>query len=128
MKLKKVISVILTLTLLVGSVLCFSVSAGALYYSQGQKVARAITDEGIVMLKNENDALPVEKGGKVALFGDAQRMGPKDNEGTWNMKGYIPYGYGSETQVGDFDGKEISIRSTHSMRPKRTAKSRSTAR
>ena len=104
---KKLISILLTLSLLVNGLLCFSTGAGALYYSQGQKIARAITDEGIVMLKNENSVLPIKKGGKVALFGDAQRMGPKDNDGTWNMKGYIPYGYGSETQVGDFDGKEI---------------------
>ena len=32
--------------LLAGSMLCFSFSAAALYYSQGQKIARVITDEG----------------------------------------------------------------------------------
>ena len=104
---RKLLSLMLTLSLLTCFIFSLPVSAGALDYSQGQKIARAITDEGIVMLKNENGALPIRKGGKVALFGDAQRMGPKDNDGTWNMKGYIPYGYGSETQAGDFGGKEI---------------------
>ena len=104
---RKILSVILTLTLFAGSLFCFSFRGSALYYSQGQKIARAIADEGIVLLKNENAALPVARGGAVALFGEAQRFGPKDNEGTWNMRGYIPYGYGSESQVGDFDGKGI---------------------
>ena len=106
-KSKKILSVILTVSLLAGGLLCLSPGADALYYSEGQKLARAITDEGIVLLKNENNALPLAQGSTVALFGEAQRMGPKDNDGTWNMRGYIPYGYGSETQVADFDGKQI---------------------
>ncbi len=104
---KKSISVILTLCLLMGSMLCFPFSAKALYYTEGQKLARVITDEGIVLLKNDNAALPLRQGETVALFGDAQKMGPKDNDGTWNMRGYIPYGYGSETQVGDFSDYPI---------------------
>ena len=103
---KKVISILLTLTLLAGSMLCFSVGAGAVYYSEGQKIARVITDEGIVLLKNENEALPIAHGASVALFGDAQRQGPKD-EDFWNKRGYIAYGYGSESQAGDFGDKEI---------------------
>ena len=103
---KKVLSVILTLSLLAGSLFGFSLSAGALYYSQGQKIARVITDEGLVLLKNDNKALPIAPGGSVAIFGDAQRLGPKDEE-FWNKHGYIAYGYGSESQAGDFGGKEI---------------------
>ncbi len=103
---KKAISILLTLSLLLCSVLCFSFSAGALYYSEGQKVARVIGDEGIVLLKNDNAALPIAKGAAVALFGEAQRMGPKD-EDFWNKRGYIPYGYGSESQAGDFGDKQI---------------------
>ena len=103
---KKVISILLTLTLLAGSLLCFSVGAGAVYYSEGQKIARVITDEGIVLLKNENEALPIARGASVALFGDAQRQGPKDEE-FWNKRGYIAYGYGSESQAGDFGDKAI---------------------
>ena len=103
---KKCVSVLLTLCLLAGSLFGFSLSAGAVYYSEGQKVARVIADEGIVMLKNENSALPIAPGAAVALFGDAQRLGPKDEE-FWNKHGYIAYGYGSESQAGDFGGKEI---------------------
>lgn len=103
---KRILSVILTLSLLAGSLLCFSFGAGAVYYSEGQKIARVIADEGIVLLKNENDALPVNRGGSVALFGEAQRIGPKDEE-FWNKRGYIPYGYGSESQAGDFGDKPI---------------------
>ena len=104
---RKILSVILMLTLLAGSLFCFSFRSSALYYSQGQKIARVIADEGVVLLKNENAALPVTQGAAVALFGEAQRFGPKDNDGTWNMRGYIPYGYGSESQAGDFAEKGI---------------------
>ena len=103
---KRILSVLLTLSLLTGSLLCFTIGAGAVYYSEGQKIARVIADEGIVLLKNENDALPIAHGARVALFGEAQRIGPKDEE-FWNKRGYIPYGYGSESQAGDFGGKEI---------------------
>ena len=104
---KRIITIVLTLSLLVSGLLCFSTGVSALYNSQGQKIARAITGEGIVMLKNENATLPVAHGSTVALFGDAQCFGPKDNGGFWNMKGYIPYGYGSQSQAGDFGEKGI---------------------
>ena len=102
---KKLLSILLTLSLLTGSLLCFSFSAGALYYTEGQKVSRVITDEGIILLKNENAALPLASDEKVAIFGEAQKF--NDNGELWNSRGYIPYGYGSQTQVGDFDGKQI---------------------
>ena len=104
---KKLISIVLTLALLVSSAACFSLNAGALYYNGGHKLSRAITQEGLVLLKNENNALPIAHGDSVALFGEAQSFGPKDAEETWFMMGYIPFGYGSETQCGDFDGKGI---------------------
>lgn len=103
---QKAISILLTLSLLAGSLFCFSSGAGALYYSQGQKIARAITDEGLVLLKNENEALPIAPGACVAVFGDAQRLRPSDSD-LGNMKGYFPYSYGSESQAGDFEGREI---------------------
>lgn len=102
-----VLPIILTLSFFLGSVFCFPLTAGALYYSEGQKIARVIADEGIVLLKNENAALPIRSGAGVALFGEAQKLVPNTFQDVWNMRGYIPYGYGSETQVGDFQGKEI---------------------
>ena len=51
---RKIISVLLTLSLLTGSLYGFSFSAGAVYFSEGQKLSRVITDEGIVLLKNEH--------------------------------------------------------------------------
>ena len=104
---KKALSVFLTLSLLAGSLFGFSFSAGALYYSQGQKISRVITDEGLVLLKNENAALPIKPGSAVALFGEAQKLVPNTFQDVWNIRGYIPYGYGSESQVGDFGGKGI---------------------
>ena len=104
---KRILSVILALLLLPGSMFCFPLTAGALYYSQGQKIARVITDEGLVLLKNENAALPIRQGSGVALFGEAQKLVPNTFQDVWNMRGYIPYGYGSESQAGDFGGKAI---------------------
>ena len=106
-KIHKALSVILTLSLLAGSMLCFPLTAGALYYTEGQKIARVITDEGIVLLKNENAALPIRQGSGVALFGEAQKLVPNTFQDVWSIRGYIPYGYGSESQVGDFGGKGI---------------------
>lgn len=102
----RIISFILILSVLAGWIFGFSFSAQALYYREGQKIARVIADEGIVLLKNENAALPVAQGSTVALFGEAQHFGPKD-EDFWNTRGYIPYGYGSESQAGDFGEKGI---------------------
>ena len=104
---KKALSVILTLFLLVSISPQISFRAGALYYSEGQKIARVIAGEGIVLLKNENAALPIAHGSGVALFGEAQKLIPNTFQEVWNVRGYIPYGYGSETQIGDFQGKEI---------------------
>ena len=103
---EKIVSVLLTLSLLAGCLFCLPINAGALYYSEGQKLSRVITREGIVMLKNENEALPIRRGATIAVFGDAQCLGPKDSD-TWYMRGYIPYGFGSQTQAGDFENKPI---------------------
>ena len=105
-KMKKTLSVLLTLCLL-GGALCVPFNARALYYTQGQKLARAIADEGIVLLKNENAALPIQPGGSVAVFGEAQKLVPNTFQDVWSIRGYIPYGYGSESQVGDFADKAI---------------------
>lgn len=104
---KKILSVVLTLCLVMGCLLCFPTGGEALYYTDGQKVSRVIADEGIVLLKNENAALPIARGAKIALFGDAMQLGPFNDSGPWNTRGYIPYGYGSQTQVGDFQEKPI---------------------
>ena len=104
---KKLVSIVLTLSLLAGCALCFPLTANALYYTEGQKIARVITDEGLVLLKNENAALPIARGAAVALFGDAQKLVPGTFQDVWNMRGYIPYGYGSESQAGDFGDKAI---------------------
>ena len=98
---KRWISVLLTLSLVAGSMFCFSFSAGATYYRDGQKIARVIGDEGIVMLKNENAALPIPAGASVAIFGEAQKLISNTFQDIWSIRGYIPYGYGSETQEGD---------------------------
>ena len=107
MKMKKALSVLLTFTLLLGSVFGFSLSASALYYTEGLKVSRVIGDEGIVLLKNENHALPLEKGSGVALFGKPQKIRFADGDPFADPAGYIPFGYGSELQVGDFRDQPI---------------------
>ncbi len=104
---KKSISLLLTFVLLLSGAAGLSFTAGAAYYSEGQKLARVIGDEGIVLLKNDNAALPIPPKSTVAVFGDAQKMGPKDREDVWNMRGYIAYGYGSETQCADQEAYPI---------------------
>lgn len=42
---------------MVSSLLCLPLNAGRLYYNDGHKLSRAITREGLVVLKNENNTI-----------------------------------------------------------------------
>ena len=53
-------------------------------YNYIKNVAKKVDTEGTVLLKNENDALPLENGTKVSLFGITQ-----------SANNYITTGYGS---------------------------------
>ncbi len=59
---------------------------GELLYGEVSKAAEEMAAEGIVLLKNENDALPLRKDDRVALFGRC----------AWN---YFAVGYGSGGDV-----------------------------
>ncbi len=59
---------------------------GSLLYGEVSKTAEAMAQEGIVLLKNEGDALPLKKDDRVALFGRC----------AWN---YFAVGYGSGGDV-----------------------------
>ena len=50
-----------------------------------KKTARAAAAEGIVLLKNDNNALPLEKGAKVAVFGRSQMNYYKSGTGSGGM-------------------------------------------
>jgi beta-glucosidase-like glycosyl hydrolase len=108
---KQLVSMILTASIIF-------TCAGALipvnaYHSDyGENVARAIMDEGIVLMKNEENALPLQKGERIALFGEAQIL-RLYNSSEFNSSesmtidtlsvqhGYIPYGAGSSQALGD---------------------------
>ena len=92
----------------------------------GKAVSQALGDEGIVLLKNENDALPLEKGASVALFGEGQYLRLytaddfKTDEDTLKLlnssthstlgvqHGYVPWGAGSSRALGE-GGVEAKI-------------------
>ena len=54
-------------------------------WKEYESTARQAVAEGLVLLKNENSALPVEKGAKVALFGRMQAHYYKSGTGSGGM-------------------------------------------
>ncbi len=68
----------------------------------GQWVARKIMDEGMVLLKNENNALPLSENQTIALFGESQVAAYNSSVDTLTpQNGYIPFGAGSAKALGD---------------------------
>ena len=62
----------------------------------GAAIARQINDEGVVLLKNENNALPLAKGATVALFGEGQADHfDTSKDSLQTQTGYIPFISGS---------------------------------
>lgn len=64
---------------------------------------RAITGEGIVLLKNENNALPLKSGAKVALFGEGQADRYQQGAGIDSLTyqaGFVAFGAGSSRALG----------------------------
>ncbi|MFW6203304.1 MAG: beta-glucosidase BglX, partial [Marinilabilia sp.] len=57
-----------------------------LVHSQHLDVARQLAEESVVMLKNEKETLPLEKGTKVALIGPLADQ-PYEQLGTWIFDG-----------------------------------------
>ena len=118
---KMFVSVILTLILVVVAIMpaLFQINVEAKADENGQKVSRALGDEGIVLLKNENNALPLKKGDSVALFGEGQHLRLytaedfKTDEDTLKLlnssthatlgvqHGYVPWGAGSSRALGE---------------------------
>ncbi len=58
-------------------------------------VVRQISDESIILLKNDNNALPLKEQSNVALFGDAQVLKYQSVYCLIEQPGYIPYAAGS---------------------------------
>ena len=122
-------SVILILVIAVSIILpvtLSSVRVSAKADENGKDVARAIGDEGLVLLKNENSALPLKKGEKIALLGEGQYLRLysaedfKTDEDTLKLlnssthttlgvqHGYVPWGAGSSRSLGE-GGLEAKI-------------------
>ncbi|WP_040195840.1 beta-glucosidase [Candidatus Soleaferrea massiliensis] len=68
----KVISTVLSAAILCTSLVAVQTTAFAAPSNYGLEVAERIADEGIVLLKNENGGLPLEKGAKISTFGTTQ--------------------------------------------------------
>ncbi len=103
---------------IIAPLLFTGVSVKAVADENGKAVARKLGDEGIVLLKNENNALPLEKGASVALLGEGQYLRLysaedfKTDEDTLKLlnssthatlgvqHGYVPWGAGSSRALG----------------------------
>ena len=78
-KVKHIAATMLTLTVISG--ILFSgiknMRVRAMPEAGSTEVARQISDESIVLLKNSNQVLPLKMGSNIALFGDAQVLAYK---------------------------------------------------
>jgi len=63
-----------------------SLADSLLVHPQHLEVARKLAEESVVMLKNENNVLPLKKGTKVALIGPLADQ-PYEQLGTWIFDG-----------------------------------------
>ncbi len=114
----KILTLVLVVCLAIGALSGISVAAtGANKNSVG--VARALSDEGIVLMKNENNALPLKQGANIAIFGEGQHLRlytaedfNHDNsmgiETLQKQHGYIPWGAGSSRALG-VGGKDAAV-------------------
>ena len=65
--------------------------------------ARAITSEGLVLLKNKNNTLPLKNGAKIALFGEGQADRYQQGSGIDTLTyqaGFVAFGAGSSKAMG----------------------------
>lgn len=126
MKMFTVVLAIILITVAIVPVLLAPTVVQAKADPNGKAVARALGDEGIVLIKNENNALPLEKGASVALLGEGQYLRLytaedfKTDEDTLKLlnssthatlgvqHGYVPWGAGSSRALGE-GGVEAKI-------------------
>ena len=114
----KIITFVLVISLVVGVLAGITVQASGADMNGGG-VARALSDEGIVLLKNESNALPLKNGANIAIFGEGQHLRlytasdfNADNsmgiETLQKQHGYIPWGAGSSRALG-VGGKDAAV-------------------
>ncbi len=119
MKMFTVVLAIILITVAIVPVLLAPTVVQAKADPNGKAVVRALGDEGIVLIKNENNALPLEKGTSVALLGEGQYLRLytaedfKTDEDTLKLlnsttittlgvqHGYVPWGAGSSRALGE---------------------------
>lgn len=74
-----------------------------IYTTENRKAARDLAAETIVLLKNDNDVLPLKKQGKIALIGPLADC--KYNVGTWAVTATYQYGTLREAMERALQGK-----------------------
>lgn len=99
---KKKITALILAAAVASSALTFA-SVSAVESISSTEAANLIANEGIVLLKNENNALPLQKGAKIALFGEGQvdRYQWGENiDSLTRQAGFVAFGSGSSRAVG----------------------------
>ncbi len=91
---KRLSAIVLILAMLLSLV---AVPVSAISAPQSKELAREIMNEAAVLMKNDNNVLPLKQGQKVAIFGNGQKYAP----GTY--RGYQVGGGGSGHAVSDSD-------------------------
>lgn len=69
---KKGVAAVLTMAMLFGTIPAVAPIASAKYSPGNPELARQAASDGMVLLQNNNDGLPIPQGGSVALFGQGQ--------------------------------------------------------
>lgn len=93
-----------TAALLVGATIATAAPAvqPTFSISDASAYVRQMMNEGSVLLKNENNALPLKRGESIAIFGEAQINAYDGSLSTLTpQRGYIPFGAGSSKAYAD---------------------------
>ena len=93
-----------TAAILLGATLATAAPAQMPHFAidDASAYVRQMMDEGSVLLKNENGALPIKRGESMALFGEAQINAYDGSLSTLTpQRGYIPFGAGSSKAYAD---------------------------
>lgn len=99
---KKKLTALILAAAVASSAITFA-SVSAVDEISSTDAAKLIASEGIVLLKNENNALPLKKGAKIALFGEGQvdRYQWGENiDSLTRQAGFVAFGSGSSRAVG----------------------------
>lgn len=86
------------------------------YSAEHRSVAKKLAEESVVMLKNDNDILPLGSAVKRVLVVGPLADAPHDQLGTWNMDGDVDSTRTPLKALRELYGKRVEVMYTHGLK------------